>query len=115
MNNVVRKYEKIMINNILSSEIKIYHQKNKDFQDSYQEIIKALRHIKKNLIKNKMFIKVDWLFSINNAITRKNTLWDFILFEYNKTNMNNEIIEDNLYNKIDKFNEEKLSDGNFDA
>lgn len=29
--------------------------------------------------------------------------------------MNNEIIEDNLYNKIDKFNEEKLSDGNFDA
>lgn len=29
--------------------------------------------------------------------------------------MNNEIIEDDLYNKIDKFNEEKLSDGNFDA
>ena len=29
--------------------------------------------------------------------------------------MNNEIIEDNLYNKIDKFDEEKLSDGNFDA
>ena len=29
--------------------------------------------------------------------------------------MNNEIIEYNLYNKIDKFNEEKLSDGNFDA
>ena len=29
--------------------------------------------------------------------------------------MNNEIIEDNLYNKIDKFNEEKLSDGNVDA
>ena len=29
--------------------------------------------------------------------------------------MNKEIIEDNLYNKIDKFNEEKLSDGNFDA
>ena len=48
-----------MINNILSSEIKIYHQKNKNFQDGYQEIIKALRHIKKNLIKNKMFIKVD--------------------------------------------------------
>lgn len=29
--------------------------------------------------------------------------------------MNNEMIEDNLCNKIDKFNEEKLSDGNFDA
>ena len=29
--------------------------------------------------------------------------------------MNKEIIEDNLHNKIDKFNEEKLSDGNFDA
>ena len=92
----------------------------KDFTETnYRRLQKALVYIKNNLVENDggMYLILDSLTETNNIITGSNNINSKIFYlkpyGFDKIYMNNELIEDKLYQIVDQFNERQITSGKF--